>query len=145
LRVSTAEDAIAILAELGSPPEDVWRALTEAERIAEWWGDYVEFDARPEGRLVERWSDTSGEEVVTTGDVVELTAPSRIELSWADSGWEVETTVLIELEPVAAGTRLRLTHSGWEAFEPARRRRLIEAHAAGWKRHVENLAKHVSG
>jgi hypothetical protein len=32
-----------------------------------------------------------------------------------------------------------------ETVEPDQRRRLIQAHEAGWERHLENLRAHLSG
>jgi uncharacterized protein YndB with AHSA1/START domain len=52
--VTTGADCIVVRAEIDAPREHVWRALTEVEQVAEWWGDYVSLDAHPEGRLTER-------------------------------------------------------------------------------------------
>jgi uncharacterized protein YndB with AHSA1/START domain len=143
--VGPVGDAISIVADLPQPPETVWQALTEPAHVAAWWGDYVELDARPGGRLLERWADDDGTEKITEGEVLAAVAPARLEMSWADRDWNDRTRVLIELEPAGEGTRLTLTHSGWDAFEPDRRRRLIEALEAGWECHLENLRAHLSG
>jgi len=91
--VKTGPDCIVIDAEIGVPRDTVWRALIEEERIAEWWGDYVSFDARPGGYLTERWTDAEGREVLTTGEVVRLEAPRVLELAWADDDWDEPTRV----------------------------------------------------
>ena len=44
--VMTGADRIVGSAQIGAPRDSVWRALTEEERIAEWWGGYVSLDAR---------------------------------------------------------------------------------------------------
>src|SRR5436305_1360283 len=36
-------------------PEEVWEALTEPERLEEWFATEVELDARPGGEGVFRW------------------------------------------------------------------------------------------
>lgn len=45
--VVTGADRIVVNAQIGAPRDSVWRALTEEERMAEWWGGYVSLDARP--------------------------------------------------------------------------------------------------
>ena len=142
--VKTGPDRIVIDAEIGARRGSVWRALTEEERIAEWWGDYVSLEARPGGRLTERWTDASGREVVTCGEVIRLESPQILELAWVDDDWTVSTRVLFKLEEAAGTTRLTLTHSGWEAFPPSSREGLVRGHASGWSRHVANLANYVA-
>jgi uncharacterized protein YndB with AHSA1/START domain len=63
--ITTGTDRIVICAEIDAPRDRVWRALTEQEQIAEWWGGYVSLDARLGGRLTERWTDAGGREVFT--------------------------------------------------------------------------------
>src|SRR2546423_15414138 len=40
-----------------APPEEVWEALTEPERLEEWFANEGELDARPGGAGVFRWGD----------------------------------------------------------------------------------------
>ncbi len=47
--VKTGADRIVIRVEIDAPRDRVWQALTEEERIAEWWGGYVSLDPRPGG------------------------------------------------------------------------------------------------
>ncbi len=138
--ITSGTDQIVICAQINVPRDRVWRALTEEEQIAEWWGGYVSLDARPGGRLTERWTDSGGREVVTSGEVVRLNAPQTLELTWADDDWDESTRVLFQLEEAADGTHLTLEHSGWEAFPSSLREELIRAHASGWSQHVAKLA-----
>jgi uncharacterized protein YndB with AHSA1/START domain len=93
---------------LPSPPNEVWPALTEPERLEEWFANEVELDARPGGHCVFRWAN--GEE---RHAVVETVDPDRrLGLRWDDAG-----TVELTLEAVAEGTRLvvRETAPDWAA------------------------------
>ncbi|MDP9475299.1 MAG: SRPBCC domain-containing protein [Actinomycetota bacterium] len=139
--VQTGADRIVIRVEIGAPRDRVWQALTDEERIAQWWGDHVSFDARPGGCVTERWTDAGGREVVTSGEVVRLIAPRTLELTWADDDWDEPTRVLFRLDEAADdATRLTLEHSGWEAFPPSTREELVRTHASGWSDHMANLA-----
>jgi uncharacterized protein YndB with AHSA1/START domain len=84
------------------PPDEVWKALTEAEQLEEWFANDVELDVREGGDGVFRWDD--GEERRATVLVVE--PGERLVLDWADEG-EVEFT----LEVVEEGTRLLVRES----------------------------------
>src|SRR5829696_967303 len=102
-------------------------------------GGYVSLDARPGGRLTERWADVSGREVLTSREVVRLGAPRTLELRWADD-WDEPTRVLFRLEEPANTTRLMPEHSGWDAFSTSLRADRLLAHASGWSQHRASLA-----
>ena len=84
-------------------PAELWEALTEPERLEEWFATEVELDARPGGRGVFRWGD--GEERHAT--VRQAAEQERLVLDWEDDGGEV----VLELEEVDGGTRLRVVES----------------------------------
>jgi uncharacterized protein YndB with AHSA1/START domain len=103
---------------LDVPADEVWSALTEAERLAEWFANDVEFDAREGGRAAFRWDN--GEERTA---VVEEVDPGRhLTLRWEDDGG----LVTLELEPVPDGTTLRVVESSPE-FATA-----LEVQALAW-------------
>ena len=89
-----------------SSPDEVWEALTEADRLEEWFANDVELDPRPGGAGIFRWDD--GEERRAT--VVVAEPGERLVLDWDEDG-EVEFT----LEEVEEGTRLlvRETSPEW--------------------------------
>jgi uncharacterized protein YndB with AHSA1/START domain len=99
------EAAVQIEREIVFPeaPDEVWEALTEPERLEEWFATEVELDARPGGAGVFRWGD--GEERRAT--VREASEQERLVLDWEDGGGEV----VLELEEVDGGTRLRVVES----------------------------------
>jgi uncharacterized protein YndB with AHSA1/START domain len=82
--------------------EDVWEALTEPERLEDWFANDVELDLRPGGGATFRWSN--GEERQAT--VIEVEPERRLAFAWEDDG-EVEFT----LEDDADGTRLTVVES----------------------------------
>jgi uncharacterized protein YndB with AHSA1/START domain len=86
-----------------APPEDVWRALTDPDELAAWWGDDTELDATPggEGRFVEDG------EPVRLARVVEASPERRLMLDWWPEDPDVDepaTRVTIELVPCPFGT-----------------------------------------
>jgi uncharacterized protein YndB with AHSA1/START domain len=98
-------------------PDEVWDALTEPERLEEWFATEVELDARPGGEGVFRWGDGDERRAV----VREAEEAERLVLDWDDGG-----TVAIELETVEAGTLVRVAETSPD-FAPA-----LELHAFAW-------------
>jgi uncharacterized protein YndB with AHSA1/START domain len=82
--------------------EEVWEALTEPERLEDWFANDVDLDLRPGGGASFRWSN--GEERHAT--VIEVDHERRLSFEWDDEG-EVELT----LDDDADGTRLTVIES----------------------------------
>ena len=87
---------------LPAPREDVWDALTDAERLEDWFANDVELDLRPGGGASFRWSN--GEERHAT--VTEVEPERRLAFDWEDEG-----TVEFTLDDDADGTRLTVVES----------------------------------
>src|SRR4051812_49995077 len=67
---------------LPAPREDVWEALTEPERLEDWFANDVDLDLRPGGGASFRWSN--GEERHAT--VTEVDPERRVAVGWGDEG-----------------------------------------------------------
>jgi len=90
------------------PCEEVWRALTDPERLAEWFANDVELDL-DRGDGVFRWE--SGE--VRQARVEEAELERRLALRWWDpeTPGSEESEVTFELEEIPEGTRLTVTET----------------------------------
>ena len=91
------------------PREEVWAALTEAERLEEWFANDVELDAREGGEGVFRWDDGDERRAV----VEQLEEERRLALRFEDDG-----LVELALDATEGGTLLVVTESA-PAFGPA--------------------------
>lgn len=92
---------------LPSPREEVWEALTDAERLEEWLANDVDFDLDA-GRGEFRWAD--GE--VRRAVVEEAELERRLALRWWDPDRDTEeSAVVFTLEEVPEGTRLTVTET----------------------------------
>lgn len=92
-------------ASLPATREEVWAALTQPERLSDWFGaDVVELDIRPGGRLVFR--DEDG--VVRRALVEAVEPPALLSFRWLamEEGPDGETR-----PAVAATVELRLTET----------------------------------
>jgi len=86
-------------------PGEVWEALTEPERLEEWFATEVSLDARPGGEAIFRWGDGDERRAV----VRELEPEERLVLDWEDDG-----RVVLELEEIDGGTRLHVVETAPE-------------------------------
>jgi len=86
-------------------PAEVWEALTDPERLEEWFASEAELDARPGGAGVFRWGDGEERRAV----VREAEPEERLVLDWEDEG-----QVVVELEEVDGGTRVRVVEQSPE-------------------------------
>ena len=88
---------------LEAPAEEVWEALTEPERLEEWFANEVDFDLE-RGEGVFRWDDGEARHA----EVAEVEPGRRLCRRW----WDEElpgagvTEVTFTLVAVPAGTRL---------------------------------------
>jgi uncharacterized protein YndB with AHSA1/START domain len=98
-------------------PTEVWEALTEPERLEEWFATEVELDAQPGGEGIFRWGDGDERRAV----VREAEPQERLVLDWDDDG-----QVVLELEEVDGGTRVRVVERSPE-WSTA-----LELHALAW-------------
>jgi uncharacterized protein YndB with AHSA1/START domain len=78
-------------------PAEVWEALTDPERLEEWFATEAELDPVPGGEGVFRWGDGEERRAV----VREAEPEERLVLDWDDGG-----EVVLELEEVEGGTRV---------------------------------------
>ena len=90
---------------LPAPREDVWEALTEPERLADWFANDVDLDLRPGGGASFRWSN--GE--TRTATVTEVDHERRLAFEWDDEG-EVAFTLADDED----GTRLTVVETSPE-------------------------------
>lgn len=132
------------------PPARVWQALANAREFGSWFGVELEGEFVPGARLRGRVT-TPGYEHMTMELEVERMEPERL-LAWRwhpsapqglDVAAEPPTLVVFELEPVAEGTRLSVTESGFDALPPDRRAAAYRDNEQGWEIQMQAVARHV--
>ena len=89
---------------LPAPREEVWEALTEPERLEDWFANDVDLDLRPGGGASFRWAN--GEERHAT--VTEVEPERRLSFDWDDEPCAVDVVARVEHRARAAGVRLRV-------------------------------------
>lgn len=159
---------------LRAPVERVWHAITDIAEFAQWFGVKLGQPFAPGQTITGTFEGGFDEAYVNQCQVsfgleptairlpetntvfctVErMEAPSLVSFSWIPYDIDVEcdpageSTTLVEfrLKPIAEGTRLTITESGFEGVPPHRRKRAFVMNEGGWSAQIENLRRYVEG
>jgi uncharacterized protein YndB with AHSA1/START domain len=137
--------------ELNAPIARVWRALTDHREFGEWFRVKLEGPFVP-GQVTKGQITYPGYEHLRMEVVVERMVPERVfSFRWhpaavdpaVDYSGEPSTLVEFTLEQTAAGTRLRVTESGFDALPAARREEAFRGNEGGWAEQMQNIATYV--
>jgi len=136
--ISHDQDAIHGEVLIAAPPERVFQALTDPRQLLQWWGQKGMYhgtdwqaDVRPGGQWrCEGVSEVDGSSFSVSGEYLEVDPPRLVSYTWIKS-WAgpLKTLVRWELEPVAGGTLVRMSHSGFGNDAAS-----LSAHNQGWQR-----------
>ena len=133
--------------DIAASPDRVFACLTTPDELLHWWtsfdvpSTYFEFDARPGGRWLARWRLPDGREFEMGGEVVDIRAPTLLELTWRDERYPnlPPTRVRYELTELPGGCQLRLTHDGFDGARPD-----FDDYNGGWRSVLGKLRWYVS-
>jgi uncharacterized protein YndB with AHSA1/START domain len=145
--INTTDDAILGDLEIAAKPETVFSALTDPAQAAQWWGDgqtyradQWEIDLRVGGKWSSRGKGMTGEPFEVHGEYTKIDPPRLLEYTWLASfgGPQPVSVVRWELQPSAAGTRIKLTHSGLQQYP-----QIKAMFSGGWPRVLGWLKGHA--
>lgn len=137
--------------ELKAPIARVWRALTDHKEFGEWFGVKLEGPFVP-GQVSRGQITHPGYEHVTWHATVKEMAPERLfSFTWhpyaidPEIDYSQETPTLVEfvLQPMANGTLLMVTESGFDKVPRGRRAEAFRMNEGGWTAQLQNIERHV--
>ena len=138
--------------ELKAPVARVWRALTDYREFGEWFR--VKLDGPFVPGEVSRGNITHpGYEHVRWEATVKEMQPERLfSFTWhpyavdpnVDYSEETPTLVEFRLQPIANGTLLVITESGFDKIPPLRRSEAFRMDDGGWTGQLKNIERHVT-
>jgi len=140
----TAEDRTLVLERVfRASPEKVFEAWTDPAILVKWWGPAgytipeCELDARPNGAWRTVMLNDEGSRLEISGVYREVRHPSRLVMTWAwtqpDGGRGHETEIVVTLENVPEGTRLKLVQSVFDSIDQRNN------HNMGWTAIFDSL------
>jgi uncharacterized protein YndB with AHSA1/START domain len=159
---------------LRAPVARVWKAIADAQAFGRWFGVQLEgafvagktikgvFDGALNEAAIAEYQKSLGlplskvklPDANATFCTVERIEPERyFSFRWIPYGIDAEIdpvnepTTLVEfrLEPIAEGTRLTITESGFDQVPAHRRERAFRMNEGGWAGQAENIANYVEG
>jgi uncharacterized protein YndB with AHSA1/START domain len=134
-------------ADIATPPEGVFGALTTAEEVIRWWGSPETYkteawaaDLRIGGLWKAEGRGADGTLFSLSGAILELDPPHKFVQTWK-SDWDGghETKLTYRLHAIDGGTRLTLRHAGFVDRPEA-----CQDHANGWEAVLNWLRAHFT-
>ena len=144
-------DRIEKTIDMSAPVERVWRALTDPVEFGQWFKVALEGGFVP-GQITRGHITYAGyEHLKWEATVVAMEAPRLFSFNWlpyaidpaVDYSDEEPTLVEFRLTPIATGTRLVVTESGFDHVPAHRREEAFRMNDRGWAIQVENIKAHV--
>ncbi|MEU0598235.1 SRPBCC domain-containing protein [Streptomyces sp. NPDC006393] len=128
----TEHNTIELERFLPHPPAAVWNALTDPDLHARWW---AAGDVKPV--VGHRFTLDMGNFGKQPCEVTEVDEQRLLAYRFAEGA--LDTTITWRLEPEGEGTRLRLTHAGFDLDSPMGRQ-AYEGMGKGWPHVLDRLA-----
>lgn len=123
--------------DIDAPPDVVFDHLVTPDGLTAWIGTWADLDPRVGGRFA---VDIAGHPV--RGEYLVVDRPRAVAWSWGYAGSDELppgcSRVDIRLVPIAAGTRVVLTHA--HLPDPA-----VPGHADGWSNFLPRLSRAAAG
>ena len=130
--------------DLAHPQEKVWAALTTLDGITGWFGSHAVGEMAPGHDVRMRWEQYDA----TATLAIKVVDPMSVfafcwGVSGAPEGDPRQTYVEFVLEPIASGTRLTVTESGFaqlpdEWLEPS-----YQGNVEGWRSELDELVGYL--
>ncbi|MFB9845428.1 SRPBCC family protein [Mucilaginibacter ginsenosidivorans] len=116
---------------LNAPVQKVWEAITDRDKMKQWYFDIAEF--KPEVGFEFTFNGGSEEKTYVHLCKITKVEPGRtLQYSWRYQDYPGNSFVTFELFPEGNATRLKLTHEGLESFPTNNKDFARESFSAGW-------------
>lgn len=127
--------------DLAIPQDAAWQLITNSKQIELWWIKDVVIELIVGGKFAEPWTDGTGKSQLASGTVLECYPEKKLRFSWKEQFWgkNEQTEVTIELNANSSGTRLSLTHSGWDSFNREKRNVFRNGFKSAWGEMLNKL------
>jgi uncharacterized protein YndB with AHSA1/START domain len=149
---TSTTDRIERSVTIRAPRSRVWRAISDAGELGDWFGVNFKGKAFVAGKHIEGKITYPGYEHLTMDVLIERIEPERL-LSWrwhpgaidpkVDYSQEPMTLVVFELKEVEGGTLLTVVESGLDEIPLSRRAEAFRLNSSGWEEQMLNVQKHV--
>jgi uncharacterized protein YndB with AHSA1/START domain len=131
--------------DLAHPRDKVWAALTTLDGITGWFGSHADGEMAPGHDVHMRWEQyDDGKQTLAIKVVDPMTV---FAFSWGISGAPEgdprQTYVEFLLEPIASGTRLTVTESGFAQLPDEWLAPSYQGNVEGWRTELDELVAYL--
>lgn len=112
--------------------EKIWTALTNKEKMRQWYFDLSAFKPEPGFNFQFYGTGKEGEKYLHLCTVEEAIVNKKLSYTWRYDGYEGNSLLSFELFPEGDTTKLVLTHSGLETFPTTTNAFAKENFMEGW-------------
>lgn len=117
----------------------VWQAITDKDKMKQWYFDLDAFEAVPGFRFTFAGKGHKGEHYLHICEITEVVLHKKLQYTWRYENVDGISLVTFELFPEGKKTRLRLTHSGLDSFPAGHPDFARESFYSGWT-HIMNVS-----
>lgn len=112
--------------------ETVWQAITDKDKMKQWYFDLKEFKPQVGFEFKFSGQGKKGEKYMHLCQVTEVIPHKKLQYSWQYENHKGHSLVTFELFAEGKKTRLKLTHEGLETFPQNNPDFARESFNAGW-------------
>ena len=136
-----SEEPIIVEAVFENSLESVWSAITELEKMREWFFENIPRFKPEVGFEVEFDVDAGERSFLHQWKITKVTAKRLIEFNWKYGGYPGDSYVSFRLEQANGPTKLPLTHTTTEDFPEDIPEFKRESGVAGWQYFIKDRLK----
>lgn len=141
-----AKTPVIVERTLNAPIEAVWLAITDLKQMQQWYFPMLE-SFKPEVGFETQFNIRMDEkDYLHIWKITEVVPGKKIAYSWKFGGFPGDSLLTFELFAEGNRTRIKLTHSGLETFEPGTHPELVRGNfAKGWTHFGDAVKQFVEG
>lgn len=130
--IESANQPLIVERSYDAPPETIWQAITDPERMKQWYFDLPGFRAEVGYKFQFTGGPAPERQYLHLCEITEAIPNEQLTYSWRYDGYEGNSFVTFALFPKEGKTLLRLTHIGLNTFPASNPDLAASNFEAGW-------------
>jgi uncharacterized protein YndB with AHSA1/START domain len=126
------KEPIVVERTYNAPAERIWKALTDKNKMKQWYFDIADFKPQEGFEFRFTGKDHEGKDWLHICTITDVVPNQKLKHSWKYDGYEGISYVTWELFPEGDNTRVKLTHEGLETFPATIKAFARENFEEGW-------------
>jgi len=117
---------------LNAPVQKVWEAITDKEKMKQWYFDIADFKPELGAEFSFTGNGTEGQCYIHLCKITKIEPGKTLQYSWKYKDYPGNSVVTFELFQEGNATRIKLTHEGLETFPVENKDFAKESFIGGW-------------